>query len=134
MKNSRKIKGLLCIALALTIVFGCAGIACAKVTSASISVTRYSNTSGKVSVDVDFLQTASSCSAKIVLQEKYDGSWRTATGVPVTTAIIKKSNSDYIFGSYTFTLKKGKVYRAKVTFTDKHNTTTSSSTYYSSSF
>lgn len=131
MKHKRKI---LCLALAMLLVFSYVGTASASVSSASIGVTRISSTSGRVTVGVNFTRKATSCSAKIVLQEKYNGSWRTSTGVPVSTVIFKGTNTDYMYKSYTFKLKSGKVYRPKVTFTDKRGTSTSSATYYGPAF
>lgn len=131
MKHKRKI---LCLALAMLLVFCYVGTASAAVSSATIGVKRISNTSGKVTVAVNFNRTASSCSAKIVLQEKYNGSWRTATGVPVSTVIFKDKNVSHIFEGYTFTLRSGKVYRPKVTITDTRNSSSSSVTYYGASF
>ena len=122
------------IVLALVLAFGAVSVVNAKTTSATISTDRLSNTSARVIADASFNGVKDSCSCKITLQEKYNGSWRTATGVTKKTASKSASHTASILFSTKFTLVKGKVYRVKVAFTDKEGSRTSTSTYYSGSF
>lgn len=105
-----------------------------SVSSSSVSTDRLSNTSGKISAYATFTGTASTAVCKIYLQEKYNGSWRTATGLGTVTYTKTAYNTRSISAGKTFTLIKGKVYRAKVVFFDTRNGTTSTKTHYSGSF
>lgn len=122
------------IVLALVLAFGAVSVVNAKVVAASINTNRTSNTSATVSASGDFDGIKDSCTCKITLQEKYNGSWRKATGVTKKTASLTEKNTISLLFSTKFTLIKGKVYRVKVTFTDKKGTRSTSSTYYSGSF
>ncbi|MBC6680173.1 hypothetical protein [Zhenpiania hominis] len=122
------------IVLALVLAFGAVSVVNAKVIAASINTNRTSNTSATVSASGDFDGIKDSCTCKITLQEKYNGSWRKATGVTKKTASLTEKNTISLLFSTKFTLIKGKVYRVKVTFTDKKGTRSTSSTYYSGSF
>ena len=122
------------IVLALVLAFGAVSVVNAKVIAASINTNRTSNTSATVSASGDFDGIKDSCTCKITLQEKYKGSWRKATGVTKKTASLTEKNTISLLFSTKFTLIKGKVYRVKVTFTDKKGTRSTSSTYYSGSF
>lgn len=97
-----------------------------KVTTGSAGASRHSGTSGSVTAYASFNAKATKASCTITLQEKYNGSWRTATGLPVKAYSKSVSNSYSIAASKTFTLKSGKTYRAKAYIID----TTSSGTYY----
>lgn len=131
MKSKRKIAILI---LALAVIFGSVSVASAYSSAANIHVSRTSNTSAKISADITYSTTVDSCTIKITLQEKYNGTWRTATNVPVKTVSRTKSNIHSLSLPYTFTLIKGKVYRAKAVFTSKKGSATISKTLYSSSF
>lgn len=122
------------IVLALVLAFGAVSVVNAKTVTATINTNRTSNTSATVSASGKFDGVKDSCTCKITLQEKYNGSWRKATGVTKKTASLSKSNTATILLSTKFTLVKGKVYRIKVVFTDKEGSRTTSSTYYSGSF
>lgn len=122
------------IILALVIVFGSVSVASASVINASINTNRTSNTAANISASATFNGVRDSCSCTITLQEKYNGAWRTAVGVPVKTVTRNKTKVASILLSYKYTLIKGKVYRAKATFKDKKGSTTTTSTYYSGSF
>lgn len=122
------------IVLALVLAFGAVSVVNAEVATASLSADRLSNTSASVSAWAGFDGVKDSVTCKITLQEKYNGSWRTATGVSKTTASLTKKNTSTILLSTKFTLVKGKVYRIKAKFTDKDGSRTTSSTYYSGSF
>lgn len=106
----------------------------ASVDSTSVGADRTSNTSGKVSAYATFSKTATSAVCTIILQEKYNGSWRTATGLSTTsyTKTVYKQNS--ITAGKTFNLISGKTYRAKVLFTEVTNSGTNYKTHYSGSF
>ena len=69
------------IVLALVLAFGAVSVVNAEVINATISTNRLSNTSAKITTDATFDGIKDSCSCKITLQEKYNGSWRKATGV-----------------------------------------------------
>lgn len=104
-----------------------------SVSTSSIGADRTSNTSGVVSAYAAFSGTASKAVCQIYLQESYNGSWRAATGV--TNSYSKTVyNANSISAGKTFTLKSGKVYRAKVVFTDTLNGTTYTKTRYTGSF
>lgn len=113
---------------------GDAGIAPMSTTSSSFGVDRLSNTSGKAGAYAGFNKKATKATCTMTLQEKYNGSWRTATNVPVT--VYKKITYDTysIAASKTFTLIKGKVYRVKFLITDTNSSGTYYLTKYSSSF
>ncbi len=120
--------------LALVVVFGSVSVASAYTTSATVSTNRTSNTSADVVGCVDHTTTVKTATIKLTLQEKYNGSWRIATGVPVKTVSKTKSNTDGFMLPYTFTLKKGKVYRIKADCSSKKGTTTKIITVYSGNF
>lgn len=103
-------------------------------TISTVGATRKSNTQGLVTASASFGTKASTAKCTITLQEKYNGSWRTATGVPVISYIKTVKNTYSITASKTFTLKSGKVYRAKVVFSDTISGTTYYKTHYSGSF
>lgn len=122
------------IVLALMLAFGAVSVVNAKVTSASVAADRTSNTSASTSASANFDGIKDSVKCTITLQEKYNGSWRTATGLSKTRVSKTKTDTTVILLSSKFTLKKGKVYRIKAKFTDKKGSRTTSSTYYSGSF
>lgn len=109
-------------------------IAPRSATSATVGASRKSSTSGSVSASASFGSKASTAKCTITLQEKYNGSWRTATGIPVISYVKTAYNVYSIGASKTFTLKSGKVYRAKVVFSDTNSSGTSSTTRYTGSF
>lgn len=120
--------------LALVVVFGSVSVASAYTTFATVATNRISNTSAEAAARVDHSITVKTATIKMTLQEKYNGSWRTATGVPVRTVSKTKSNTDGFMLTYTFTLKKGKVYRIKADCSGKRGTTTKINTVYSGAF
>lgn len=101
------------VVLALVIVFGSVSVASAYSCSVKVRASRISNTSAKVTATITANKTLDHCAAQIILQEKYNGSWRTATGVKVTSVSRSKVNFKVFEFPYTFTLVKGKVYRIK---------------------
>lgn len=105
-----------------------------SVATSSISADRLSNTSGTVSAYARFTTTASKAVCYIYLQEKYNGSWRTATGLGTTSYVRTSYNCNSISAGKTFTLISGKVYRAKIVFADTINGTLSTKTRYTGSF
>lgn len=120
--------------LALVIVFGSVSVASAYSSAAEVYTNRTSNTSARAIADIIYTDTVSTATIKMTLQEKYNGSWRTATNVPVKTVSKTKSKTSGFSLSYTFTLKKGKVYRVKSAFTSKKGTTTKTLTLNSGAF
>lgn len=109
-------------------------VAEASVSTNRIGTTRHSSTSGTVSAYASFDRKASKAICTIQLQEKYNGKWRKATGLTVVTytKVVYKSYS--ITTSKKFTLKSGKVYRAKIVFADTNSTGTHYKTRYTGSF
>lgn len=105
-----------------------------SVASSSIGATRNSATSGTVEAYALFSGTASKAVCQIYLQESYNGSWRTATGLSTTAYSKTVYNTNSITAGKTFTLKSGKVYRAKIVFTDTIGGTTYTKTRYTGSF
>lgn len=105
-----------------------------SVAGTTINADRLSNTSGKVTAYAAFSGTASTAVCIIYLQEKYNGSWRTATGLGTTSYTKTAYNTKSISASKTFTLISGKVYRAKIVFTDTINGTLYTKTKYTGSF
>lgn len=105
-----------------------------SVSSSTIGADRLSSTSGNVTAYATFSGTATSATCYMYLQELYNGSWRTATGL--TTTSYKKTvyNANSITAGKTFTLKSGKTYRAKIVFTDTIGGTTYTKTRYTGSF
>lgn len=100
----------------------------------NVGVSRKSSTSGSVSAYAGFDVKATKATCTITLQEKYNGSWRTARGLSVTSYSKTVYNAYSISASKTFTLKSGTVYRAKAVFTDTNSSGTHVKTHYSSSF
>lgn len=109
-------------------------IAPMSVAASNIGTTRYSGTSGNVSAYACFSKTASKATCTIKLQEKYNDTWRTATGLSVNTYIKTVYDKTSISAGKTFTLKSGKVYRAKITFSDTNSNGTFYKTRYTGSF
>lgn len=122
------------LVIALVLVFGSVSVVSAYSSAATVSAARTSNTSARVSADIRYTTTVDTCTNKMTLQEKYNGSWRTATGVPVKTVSRTKTNVSTLNFPYTFTLVKGKVYRIKAVFTSKKGSSSLSRTCYSSVF
>lgn len=110
------------------------GIAPMSITSGTVGVSRKSNTSGSVTAHASFNTKATKATCTITLQEKYNGSWRTATNIPVVSYVKTVYNAYTITASRTFTLNSGKVYRAKAVFTDTNSSGSSMKTVYSGSF
>lgn len=109
-------------------------IAPRSTSTGSVGASRKSSTSGNVSAYASFNKTASTATCTITLQEKYNGSWRTATGLSVISYVKTAYNTSSLAASKTFTLKSGKVYRAKIVFMDKNSSGTYYKTYYTGSF
>lgn len=122
------------VLLALVMVFGSVSVVSAYGAAADIYTNRISNTSANVDADVIYNTTVDTCTIKLTLQEKYNGSWRTATGVPVKTVSKtgKKVCSFDLF--YKFTLVKGKVYRIKAEFSSKKGSSGLNLSRYTGSF
>lgn len=110
------------------------GIAPASTSNSTVGASRKSSTSGSVSAYAGFNKKATKATCTITLQEKYNGSWRTATNIPVKAYIKTDYNTYSISASKTFTLNSGKVYRAKIVFTDTNSGGTYSKTEYTGSF
>lgn len=110
------------------------GIAPMSTDTTSVGASRISSTKGSVSAYGSFNTKATKATCTITLQEKYNGSWRTATNVPVKTYIKTVYNSFAVSASKTFTLNSGKVYRAKITFSDTNSSGTHSTIRYTGSF
>lgn len=109
-------------------------IAPQSTTTSNVGATRISNTSGSVSAYASFDKKATKATCTITLQEKYNGSWRTATGLSVYSYVKTEYNTYSVAASKTFTLKSGTVYRAKVVFADTNSSGTHYTTKYTGSF
>lgn len=105
-----------------------------KVSTTSIGRSRISSTSGSVSAYATFNKKASTAKCNILMQVKSNGSWVTASNLPVWSYTKYVYNKNSISAGKTFTLKKGKVYRAKITFYDKNSSGAYTKTYYTGSF
>jgi len=110
------------------------GIAPASVSSISINTDRTSSTKGNASVYATFNKTATTASCTIFLQEKYNGSWRSATGLSTTSYTKTVYGQNSISAGKTFTLLSGKTYRIKAYIQDTNSSGTSYKTAYSGSF
>lgn len=100
----------------------------------SLGTYRDSATLGTTYVDVTFSGVASSYTVTVTLQEHYNGSWRTATGVPKTTDSESGKNTIGTFFTSSWTLQASKAYRMKVYIKDVVNGVTYTTTCYSDSF
>lgn len=109
-------------------------VAPASIDSYSVGTDRTSNTKAEISAYGTFDKTATTASCTIFLQEKYNGSWRTATGLSTTTYIKTVYGQNSIAAGKTFTLLSGKTYRVKVVFQDTNSSGTHYKTVYSGSF
>lgn len=105
-----------------------------SVASSSISADRTSSTKGTVSAYAAFSGTATKAVCQIFLQESYNGSWRTATGLSTTSYSKTVYNTNSITANKTFTLISGKTYRAKIVFADTIGGTTYTKTRYTGAF
>lgn len=119
---------------AVTVTADGGAIAPQSTTTSNVGATRISNTSGSVSAYASFDKKATKATCTITLQEKYNGSWRTATGLPVYSYVKTEYNTYSLAASKTFTLKSGTVYRAKVVFADTNSSGTHYTTKYTGSF
>lgn len=104
------------VLLALVMVFGSVSVVSAYTSAADVYADRTSNTSANIAADILYSSIVDTCTIKLTLQEKYNGSWRTATGVPVKTVSKTGKNVRRLSLAYKFTLTKGKVYRIKAEF------------------
>ena len=92
----------------------------AKTTTSSMSSKRHSPTKATVSAYGSFDRKATKAVCTILLQEKYNGEWRTARGLSKKSYTKTTYDTYSIVAAYKFTVKSGKVYRARIVFTD-HN-------------
>ena len=103
-------------------------------TSSTVGASRISSTKGSVSAHASFSAKATKASCAITIQVKSGSSWKTASDLPVYSYVKNVSNTYYISASKTFTLKSGKVYRAKIVFSDTNSSGTYFKTKYTGSF
>lgn len=94
------------------------GIMPMSVASSTVGASRTSSTNASVSAYAAFDKTASKATCTIILQEKSGESWVTPTGIPVKSYVKTVYNQKSIAASRVFTVKSGKVYRAKIVFSD----------------
>ena len=102
--------------------------------SSTVGASRISSTKGSVSAHASFSAKATKASCTMMIQVKSNGSWVLATDLPVHTYVKNVTNAYSITSSKTFTLKSGKVYRAKIVFSDTNSSGTYYITKYSGSF
>ncbi len=93
----------------------------AETTTSSIGSTRNSSTKATVTAYGSFDRKATKATCSILLQEKHNGKWRSATGLSKTSYLKTVYKSYSITASKVFTVKAGKVYRARIVFTDKNS-------------
>lgn len=93
----------------------------AKTTTSSIGSTRNSSTKATVSAYGSFDRKAKKAVCTILLQEKRNGEWVLAKGLSKRSYTKTVYNSYSITASKSFTVKSGKVYRAKIIFTDTNS-------------
>lgn len=100
----------------------------------TLGTCRDSSTLGSTYVDATFSGIATSYTVTVTLQENYNGSWRTATGVSKTTDSISGKNSSDAFLMSSWNLQASKAYRIKAYIKDVVSGVTYTGTYYSDSF
>lgn len=122
------------VLLALVMVFGSVSVVSAYGASGNVYTNRTSNTSADVRADIFYSTTVDTSTIKLILQEKYNGSWRTATGVPVKTVTKNAKKGSSFTLSYKFTLLKGKVYRIKAEFSSTAGSSSLKLSRYTGSF
>lgn len=105
-----------------------------SINTTTVATDRLSNTSGSVTAYGSFSGTASKSVCIIYLQEKYNGSWRTATGLGTTSYTKTAYNTKSISAGKVFTLKSGKTYRVKVVFNATISGNLYTKTHYSGAF
>lgn len=84
----------------------------------TISANRINSTSAEVAAYAAFDKIASKATCTIILQEKSGSSWVTPTGLSVKSYVKTVYNQNSIAAGRVFTVKSGKVYRAKIVFSD----------------
>lgn len=94
------------------------GIAPMAIDNTTISANRTSSTSAEVAAYAAFDKTVAKATCTIILQEKSGSSWITATGLSATSYVKTAYNTSSIAAGKVFTVKSGKVYRAKIVFND----------------
>lgn len=103
-------------------------------TSSTVGASRISSTKGSVSANASFNTKATKATCTITIQVKNNGTWKTASDLPIYSYVKTERNTYSIIASKTFTLKSGKTYRAKVVFSDTNSNGTYSKTHYTGSF
>ncbi len=94
------------------------GISPMSIASSTVGASRTSSTSASVSAYAAFDKIASKATCTIILQEKSGSSWVTPTGLSVKSYVKTVYNQNSIAAGRVFTVKSGKVYRAKIVFSD----------------
>lgn len=97
------------------------GIMPMSIASSTVSANRTSSTSAEVAAYAAFDKSVSKATCTIILQEKSGSSWVTPTGIPVKSYVKTVYNSHSIAAGKVFTVKSGKVYRAKIVFTEPNS-------------
>ncbi len=94
------------------------GIMPMSIASTTIGADRTSSTRAEIAAYAAFDKTAAKATCTIILQEKSGSSWVTPTGIPVKSYVKTVYNQNSITAGKAFTVKSGKVYRAKIVFSD----------------
>lgn len=102
--------------------------------ASNAGASRTSSTSGSVSAYASFDEKATKATCTITIQVNSGGAWKTATDLPVYSYVKTDYNTYSISASKSFSLKSGKVYRAKVVFADTNSSGTHLKTKYTGSF
>lgn len=97
------------------------GIMPMAIDNTTISANRISNTSAEVAAYAAFDTTVAKATCTIILQEKSGSSWVTPTGLSVKSYVKTVYNKSSIAAGKVFTVKSGKVYRAKIVFVEPNS-------------
>lgn len=97
------------------------GIMPMAVDNTTISANRISSTSAEVAAYAAFDTTVAKATCTIILQEKSGSSWVTPTGLSVKSYVKTVYNKSSIAAGKVFTVKSGKVYRAKIVFVEPNS-------------
>lgn len=97
------------------------GIMPMAIDNTTISANRISSTSAEVAAYAAFDTTVAKATCTIILQEKSGSSWVTPTGLSVKSYVKTVYNKSSIAAGKVFTVKSGKVYRAKIVFVEPNS-------------
>lgn len=120
MKKAKLI--VICVVAVFAFMYICISNVDATILTSNIHVSRAIDTSVKITIDAQ-LSSKADVSCTVLLQEKQDDSWETATGVPVEHYSETFSNTENLSFSKKIEILKDKTYRVKVLFKEKSKST-----------